>query len=138
MPTAPGNATILVVEIVEDTTALDTKGQPQTSTIVTEVTGCKLAPARPTETRSGQTDSSSIGWAIATPPHPAAIGIKPDALIWYDDGGQLAGKTLRATYNDPVRGVRDVAQFTVTGALVLTDLGNAVDHVTIDAKSEVG
>lgn len=135
---APGNATILVIDNVEDTSQLDRKGQPAVTKVVSEVTGCKLAPHRGAERNNGTTDYAGQLWDIATPPHAAAIAVKPDGLVWYDDGGQLAGKTVRATYQDPKLGPRDVAEFQVIGAQVLTDFGNAVDHVTILAKSEVG
>lgn len=135
---APGNATILVVDLVEDTSTLDRKGQPTVNPVVTKVAGCKVAPARGAERRDGTTDYASQPWAIATPPHPAAIAVEPDSLIWYDDGGRYAGTTVRTTYDDPELGPRDVAVLQVIGAQVLTDFGDAVDHVTIHAKSELG
>lgn len=138
MPLAPGNATVLVVDLVEDTSVLDRKGAPAVSEVVTPITGCKLAPHRGTERNSGTTDYAGQLWDIATPPHPGAIAVKPNGVIRYDDGGALVGKTMRAEYVDPVLGLRDVAEFQVISALVLTDLGNVVDHVTIVAKSELG
>jgi len=135
---APGNATILVVDLVEDTSQLDRKGQPKVTPVVTPVTGCKVAPGRGSERVSGTNDYAEQPWAIATPPHPAAIAIKPDGLIWYDDNGRYAGTTVRDTYDDPELGPRNVAVLQVIFAQVLTDMADAVDHVTIHAKSELG
>jgi hypothetical protein len=137
MPANPGNQTILVVERNEDLTTFDRKGQPGIDTVITPLPGCHLAPESGEENVGAGTDYSRILWRIICPPLPAALRIKPNGLIWFDDDGALKGRTLRDTYNDPELGERDVASFNVENSWP-----HYVDglpyQIAVVAKSEAG